>query len=188
MKFENFNITLFRAFFGGELYELIRDVNFTFKVVNTPIKNPMHFSPAHVREVMVGGESHIVMEYNMHAVMLAAQHENRGTGERFKAYRAGLFVHEFAHVMQITNGRLKATSKGIFWEGKLYPRGVKSHWAYMSRPWETEAFVAGYTIMYGISEAEALLHHQTLIHRARPVYIKALDLVKSIFGMGKKNG
>jgi len=189
MKFENFNITLFRAMFGSDVYALVKHLDFTFKVTNNPVKNFKTLSPAHTTwYVNEDGKNCIIVEYNMHQVMVAAQLEGRSKGDYLRAYRCGVFAHELKHVIQMLDSRLSGNKKHIIWEGKKYPMKPRNHWKYLQQPWETEAFVAGYVITYGISEQAAIKLYHAAVHRARPAYIVVWDCLKALFGKEQKNG
>lgn len=180
MQFENFNTTLFRGFFGNEIYDSLKDWKFLFKVVNEPVTDwsKVNLAKCYEHENIVGTKQ-LVLEYNMLAVTECARKECAITDAQFANYRRGILVHEVVHLAQMLKGRLKMDKGDVIFDGVRYSVKRASHWKYLQFPWEVEAFVTGYTVTYGMSEQEAIEFHNKKIHDSRPWYICLRDFVKA---------
>lgn len=182
MKFENFNITLFRGFFGNDTYDAVKEQDFVFRVTTDAVKDLNNFKQAFTyQHEDVMGNIRTIVEFNLHAVTAAAKVCGAVTEEDIKVHRLGVLVHELVHVKQLAEKRLTGGFRCVKWDDKEFPAETKSYYEYLLQPWEREAHIAGYSVMYDMSEEHATELFERMVYNARPFRVRVMDTVKSIF-------
>lgn len=126
MKFENFNITLFRGFFGNDTYDAVKEQDFVFRVTTDAVKDLNNFKQAFTyQHEDVMGNIRTIVEFNLHAVTAAAKVCGAVTEEDIKVHRLGVLVHELVHVKQLAEKRLTGGFRCVKWDDKEFPAETK---------------------------------------------------------------
>lgn len=160
MRFANFDDTTFVNAFGEEGYELLEGYNNDLYLIGNDSAATFNLDPSFGAAVVPFLYTGTTEPVNVLVINVERCYEEMPilvqlNKAAFQKSMRAMLVHERTHIKQMEEGRLVTVGGTHYWEGEIVHVSQQCTEAYLTTPWEIEAYVNQFMYEFGITAEEA---------------------------------